>query len=57
MECYEERDSPVCGQVLGLPADKDRTSENNWTSTAIADTQMEVGTHHYEFCHSSTMQS
>jgi len=24
-----KRDCPIYGQVLGLPADKDRTSENN----------------------------
>jgi len=52
-----KRDSPVCGQVLGLPADIDRISENSWTSTAITDTQMKVRTHHYGFCHSSTPQS
>ena len=33
VECYEKRDNPVYGQVLGLPAYKDRTSENSWTST------------------------
>jgi len=46
--------APVCGQVLGLPADKDRTPENSWTSTTIIDTRIEVGEHHYVFCHSST---
>ena len=49
--------APVCGQVLGLPADKDRILENSWTSTAIIDTRMEVGTQYYEFCHTFTPQS
>jgi len=52
-----KRDSPLYGQVLGLPVDKDRTSENSWTFTTITDTRMEVETHHYRFCHSSTPQS
>ena len=57
VECYEKRDSPVYGQVLGLSGDKDRTSENNWTSTTITDIRMKVGTYHYGFCYSSTPQS
>ena len=31
----EEGDSPVCGKMLGLLANKGRTSENSWTSTTI----------------------
>jgi len=40
-----------------MSTSKGITSEISKTSTTIIDIRIEVGTHHYIFCHNSTPQS
>ena len=52
----EKRDCSVCSKVLGMPASEGGTAEDGWTSSTSANSEMEVGAHHYGFCHCFTSQ-
>ena len=52
----EKRDCSVCSKVPGVSTSEGRISEDGWTSSTSANSRMEVGPHHYRFCHCFTSQ-
>ena len=46
----EEAHSHIYFSVFDVPAGQNKVSEAVWFTSAIADTSVEIGAYHYEFC-------
>ena len=52
----ETGDCSLCSKVPSMPASEGGKSEDGWTSSTSANSEMEVEAHHYGFHHYFTSQ-